>query len=1224
LLRTGRARVGRRGVLAIAVVLASALLALPAAASAVGRAVRAHVAAKPAAKPYFDSRVGARRAAVRSGRSVGSSTERTARSHLRARLGNQAVVQVDALTGTARSVQKLNGTLTGPAAGDRAAVAMRWLRTNRAALGLTAADVDALTLASRKVDPGSGFTYLRYRQSYRGIPAFDNGLNVNLDRAGRILNVTGSPVSNMTVPSVTPKVDAAAALRALQRNVDAVKAIDVESGPSGDRETTVFTSGDFARLVLFDGADGVRLAWHVVYQANTQALYDAVVDASTGAILLHQNLTKFDAAGTVFPNYPGAQNEAGGKGGPQNDPQPVNFETKGWLTGTETNLDGTFVHAFSDVNDDNAAQSAEEITRADASADYPSAFTDFAAPADETDACEFTDPYPNPPTPDWPDPIGRTADCSWNPKVANSWTANRSQNGVQAFYLANVFRDHLGAAPIGFGAADGDFEGVDKVQLNTDDGANKNGTGLPDAAHIDNANMSTPPNDDPAHHPTMQMYLFAFDEHPDAVFNFRNVNGGDDASTVWHEYTHGLSNRLITHADGTGAVSSPHAGAMGEAWSDWYALDFLHQRALENVDDPTVPGQVDVGVYADAVFGSTRFEPIDCKVTVDDDDLHCPGGFFTGSGGYTFGDFGKVAAILDANGDPVPFPEVHSDGEIWMQTLWDLRQALIDLPTLDDVTGSQAAEQLVTQAMRLSPPESSFLDMRNAILAADAGLPVHHRELIWQVFAHRGLGYFAGVADSSDSAPVEDFNMPPANGAAKGTVAGTVTSADTGLPLGGVSIGVGGLTTVTSPTAFPDRLPPTTSAANGHYALSVPAGTYGGLVFDRSGWDKVNLKSLHITAGATTARNVALRRDWASRRGGGVVTQTSDDTGADFGCGVAQLIDQNRGVGWSAFNPNSTDPDNPHHGAPTATIRLPQTIDVTAFGLDPSNTCGDDPSAQTKGYSIQTSADGVHFATAKQGSFTPDNNGRLNIVAPSANSRGVRYVRLTLLSPQSAAPGNSGADFIDFSELEVFGGPRNVLPSGTLQVSPAPANPGQTVTLRAQFGDPDSKITGYGWDFDGNGTIDRRTSAAATTFAYANGGDYGPRVSAFDFRGGAGTATRLVHVTTDPIVGPLPKTGRKGSVKFRVSCELSCRVTARLKVSKKIRKALRLKSRTVGTLKKSLAAGTSKRLTVKLSRKAKRALERHHVKKVKTTLSVKASYSDGRLATAHRSVTIRR
>ena len=55
------------------------------------------------------------------------------------------------------------------------------------------------------------------------------------------------------------------------------------------------------------------------------------------------------------------------------------------------------------------------------------------------------------------------------------------------------------------------------------------------------------------------------------------MNGGDDAGTVWHEYTHGLSNRLVTNDDGSGALSTPHGGAMGEAWSDWYALDFLHR-----------------------------------------------------------------------------------------------------------------------------------------------------------------------------------------------------------------------------------------------------------------------------------------------------------------------------------------------------------------------------------------------------------------------------------------------------------------------------------------------------------------------------------------------------------------------------------------------------------------------------------------------------------------------
>ena len=52
---------------------------------------------------------------------------------------------------------------------------------------------------------------------------------------------------------------------------------------------------------------------------------------------------------------------------------------------------------------------------------------------------------------------------------------------------------------------------------------------------------------------------------------------------------------------------------------------------------------------------------------------------------------------------------MHADGEIWGETLWDLREAL----------GSKLAESLVTRAMELSPANPSFLDMRNSILQAD-------------------------------------------------------------------------------------------------------------------------------------------------------------------------------------------------------------------------------------------------------------------------------------------------------------------------------------------------------------------------------------------------------------------------------------------------------------------------------------------------------------------------
>ena len=87
---------------------------------------------------------------------------------------------------------------------------------------------------------------------------------------------------------------------------------------------------------------------------------------------------------------------------------------------------------------------------------------------------------------------------------------------------------------------------------------------------------------------------------------------------------------------------------------------------------------------------------------------------------------------------------MHADGEIWGETLWDLRRAL----------GSSMTEILVTRAMELSPANPSYLDMRNAILQADLvvnGGKAH--DTIWTVFAHRGMGYFAAAIDGDDTAP---------------------------------------------------------------------------------------------------------------------------------------------------------------------------------------------------------------------------------------------------------------------------------------------------------------------------------------------------------------------------------------------------------------------------------------------------------------------------------------
>jgi hypothetical protein len=408
----------------------------------------------------------------------------------------------------------------------------------------------------------------------------------------------------------------------------------------------------------------------------------------------------------------------------------------------------------------------------------------------------------------------------------------------------------------------------------------------------------------------------------------------------------------------------------------------------------------------------------------------------------------------------------------------------------------------------------------------------------------------------------------------------------------------------------------------------------------------VAIDDVRVAAGETTTHDVALRRDWAAASGGAEILRDPskyDDTGAPFGCGLAQLIDQSLGSGWSPFNPDSSDPENPHIGPPTAVVELPQTIDVSAFGLDPSSTCGDDPTATTKDYRIETSSNGQDFAVAKQGTFTIDDRGRLNVVRPDANAEDVRFVRLTLLSPQSDGPGDSGRDFIDFSELEVFGGLPNRLPAGVLVASPGRVEPGQAVRFDASsFTDPDSKITGYEWDFDGNGTVDRRTAGAVTSFAYGAAGSFTARVAVSDFRGGAGSARAPVTVVAPAAVPPaatppaavvvpvvipqptlaLPSRGSRGRLSFVVTCAQRCTVAGRLTFAAGQAGPLGFRRRTVRRFRRTLLEPGTHRITLRLPKRVRTAAARRDRRRVVVVLAVNATTESHQDKTARKKVRI--
>ena len=892
---------------------------------------------------------------------------------LRAQLGPQGVVDVDPLTGTPSSVSKLNGFLTGPSAASASRVVTGYVASHLSALGLTATDLQTLRLRRTYVDIG-GTRHLSYAQYAGSVPVFGNGLKATVTRDGRLVSVQGSPLHAPASVGTSADLTASAARRAAVQDVGGTALTETTRPARGADRKTTFGNGDQASLVSFQTVAGPRLAWQTLSRPAPGQMFLHVVDAASGRVLYRRNLVQNDS-GDVWEYWPGKP--TGGTA------RRVDFTRAGWLQSGSPRLAGNNAHVWSDVNDDNVAQRSEEVTPGSKTFRFP--FVDFTRADGAPCAVGFK--------------------CSWDSSTPRSWQKNRKQNAVQVFYYVNKMHDHLKAAPIGFTRAAGNFEAVDDdaVQTQPDDGADT-GTGalagLPDGDHVDNANMGTPPDGNP---PTMQMYLFndpSTKDDPktpaDESDPFLQSNGGDEADVVYHEYTHGLSNRLVVDANGVSTLGNVQAGSMGEAWSDWYAMDFLVNRGLQS-DSPS-RADVRIGGYVGKNQDLIRTQPVDCKV--EDTSSACHGTAGAGRGGYTYGDFGKI----------IGRPEVHADGEIWAETLWDLRRAL----------GSRLSESLISRAMELSPANPSYLDMRNSILQADTvNNKGKARTSIWKVFAHRGMGYFAGTVDGDDAQPVEDFSMPPSSSTPKGSLSGKVTDDAADQPAQGVTVMFGG-----HASGFPTDYAATT-AADGSYTVSgIFPGTYPKVSAGGGGYDR-QVRTVSVSSGANRA-DWSLRRDWAALSGGASVSDTNDDSGAPYGCGAAAMFDQSQAQGWSANRVVENGEVQPVH----VVVKLPQAVNVTQVAIDPSATCGDSGSASTSGYSLETSPDGTTWTTASSGTFGVADRGRFSspTLAPGS-SQGVRYVRYTMKDSQVAASGGScpgpfsGCDYIDSRELEVFGSP---------------------------------------------------------------------------------------------------------------------------------------------------------------------------------------------------------
>ena len=906
-----------------------------------------------------------------SGRAVGvSSRTVAARASLARSLGSLGSIQSDPVTGSLRFVGRLDGFLTGPSARSASSVALGYVRANRAAFGLRAADLRSFRLRRDYVDI-DGTHHLSWVQRAGGLTVFGQGMHAAVTAGGRLVNVTGGPVRGLRAPRDAARLDAGAAIRA-------ARAGRVASASSDRRDT--------AELALFPTSRGTRLAWKTFTSVSPSETDLSLIDAVTGKVLYRTNLTDAGApppttattGDDIWPFYYSSIPSNGG-GVPADDVDlgPI-FDMNPLTTGLNgPQLFGPNAWVFKDVLDDSFPNVDDAIKPTGGSAGAGFQF-DFNVNG-------------------FIDTTTRSQNCSdervctWDLTKKKSWKAQLRHDAAQVFFFLNHFHDHLEAAPIGFNDAAGNFEfggtgGPDMVLANTSDGANTD-HGFPDLNHVDNANMSTPPDGIP---PTMQMYLFR--KLP--RFGLRAIpstNGGDDAEVVYHEYGHGLSNRLVTYPDGNSGLDNQQAGSMGEAWSDWYALDFLNQGGYKP-DDEVQNGNLVMGELS---FNSLlRTQPVDCAPGVGAGG-RCPGGVGTGPGGFTYGDLGKILG----------FPEVHRDGEIWLETLWDLRTALDTNGTA--AGGSGMAQRLVTRGMELSVPSPSFLDMRNAILQADqVANGGANQTTIWQVFADRGMGYFAFSEDGNDVKPVEDFDTPPSCGPCS-SISGTVTDKLTDEPIQSATVSFPGLG-----TGFGFSLSDTT-AANGTYTITdVPHhDAYAGFLFAADGYEPRIAPD--VVVDGNEMLNRSLFRDWAALSGGAALKSFTPPDYAEFcGTNANGAFDLSLGRGWPS---DSAQNDASGVGGPRKTVvRLAATVDVVSFAVASGPTCGDGPKAAVKHFKIQTrTSNTAPWKLAVDAKAKKD--GVLRTYKPKKGFKNVQTIRFVMLS-------NFGHPaFMDVLEVSVRG-----------------------------------------------------------------------------------------------------------------------------------------------------------------------------------------------------------
>ncbi|MCS7090024.1 MAG: M36 family metallopeptidase [Limisphaera sp.] len=649
-------------------------------------------------------------------------------------------VDCDPVVGSARFVRRTTGFLTGPVATwagtsiaavpavTPEAVVRAFLDAHRDLFGHGGEVLDSARIVRDTVSPHSGLRTVVWQQELGGLPLFEADLVANLTAQGELVSVA----SRMVAEPISAAERGTPGWPALMERapVDPRQALErtlQHLGQSSARHelrvlTTVEPHG--YRRFLLGGRSGwmrqvwlpldgtrLRLAWEVhMPRERAPEQYQVVLDAETGEIILRRQ-TSFFISNASYRVYTSDSPSPFTPGWPTPNAAQPPYTNRVLVTWPALDVTASPNGWINDGDNETRGNNADCFLDRD---------FDFQ--------------------PDGPRPQGNpTRVFDFPLDLAQEPLTYTNASIVQMFYWVNWFHDR--AYQLGFSESAGNYQqdnfgrgglGNDPILGYVQSGA--------DVGLFNNAFFIPSPDGTPG-----QIAMFLWNgPTPDR-------DGDLDAEVVIHEATHGLTTRLV--GGGNGMTASQSRG-LGEGWSDFYPLALLSQ-----------PGDDLEGVYP--IAGYAAFQLAGLRENYYFGIRRYPYTTDMSKNPLTFKDIdpNQISPYPGVPRSPIwPYDpqeadEYHNQGEVWCAILWEVRANLIRKHGFE---GNELMLRLVTDGLKLCPPNPNFVEARDAIILADlvATAGANAREL-WTGFAKRGLGFSARSPDSRTTVGVvEAYDTP--------------------------------------------------------------------------------------------------------------------------------------------------------------------------------------------------------------------------------------------------------------------------------------------------------------------------------------------------------------------------------------------------------------------------------------------------------------------------------